>query len=75
MSKTVGKSTTKLGHDSQSQRLGVKLFGGQSVKAGMIIIRQRGTKFMPGENVKKGKDDSLYALRRSEEHTSELQSH
>lgn len=63
MSKTVGKSTTKLGSDSQSQRLGVKVFGNQAVRAGMIIVRQRGTKFFPGKNVKHGKDDTLYALR------------
>ena len=62
MSKTVSKGSTKLGHDSRSQRLGVKLFGGQSVKAGMIIVRQRGTKFVPGQNVKRGSDDTLYAL-------------
>lgn len=62
MAKTVGKSATKSGKDSQSQRLGVKIFGGQSVKAGMIIIRQRGTKFIPGKNVKRGSDDTLYAL-------------
>ncbi len=62
MAKTVGKSTTRLGKDSQSQRLGVKIFGGQPVKAGMVIIRQRGTKFIPGKNVKRGSDDTLYAL-------------
>jgi len=62
MAKTVGKSVTRLGKDSQSQRLGVKISGGQSVKAGMIIIRQRGTKFIPGKNVKRGNDDTLYAL-------------
>jgi len=62
MAKTVGKSVTRLGKDSQSQRLGVKISGGQSVKAGMVIIRQRGTKFIPGKNVKRGNDDTLYAL-------------
>ncbi len=54
--------STKLGRDSQSQRLGVKLFGGQFAKAGAIIVRQRGTKYHPGENVKRGKDDTLFAL-------------
>jgi len=53
--------STKLGRDSISKRLGVKLFGGQKVKPGMIIIRQRGTKFLPGTNVRKGADDTLYA--------------
>ncbi|MFH0755473.1 MAG: 50S ribosomal protein L27 [bacterium] len=53
--------STALGRDSQGQRLGVKLYGGQIAKAGSIIIRQRGTKIHPGENVKKGKDDTLFA--------------
>lgn len=47
--------------DSPGQRLGVKLFGGQQVKAGNVIIRQRGTKFHPGKNVRRGRDDTLYA--------------
>ena len=55
--------STRLGRDSNPQYLGVKLYGGQSVKAGNIIVRQRGTKFHPGENVKRAKDDSLFALR------------
>ncbi len=54
--------STSLGRDSQSKRLGVKLFAGQYAKAGSVIIRQRGTKFRPGNNVKKGKDDTLFAL-------------
>ncbi|PIR96148.1 MAG: 50S ribosomal protein L27 [Candidatus Doudnabacteria bacterium CG10_big_fil_rev_8_21_14_0_10_42_18] len=54
--------STSLGRDSQSKRLGVKLFGGQKVKNGQVIIRQRGTKFAPGKNVKKGGDDTLYAM-------------
>ncbi len=62
MAKTVGKSTTKLGKDSKSKRLGIKAFGGQAVKTGMVLVRQRGTKFIPGKNVKKGSDDTLYAL-------------
>lgn len=55
--------STKLGRDSESKRLGVKLFAGQKAKAGSIIIRQRGTKFKPGENVKQGHDDTLYATK------------
>ena len=54
-------SSTSLGRESQSQRLGVKIFGGQKVKAGQIIIRQRGTKYHPGRNVKLGSDDTVYA--------------
>ena len=53
--------STSLGRDSQGQRLGVKLYGGQAAKAGSIIVRQRGTKFHPGKNVRKGNDDTLYA--------------
>ena len=63
MAKTKSAGSTKLGRDSKAQRLGVKIFAGQRVKPGMIIIRQRGTKFLPGKNVKKGKDDTLYAKR------------
>ncbi len=48
--------------DSPGQRLGVKLFGGEKVKKGNIIIRQHGTKFHPGKNVKRGKDDTLFAM-------------
>ena len=55
--------TAKNVRDSQGQRLGVKLFGGQAVKPGEIIIRQRGTKWHPGDNVKQGKDDTLYAMK------------
>ena len=58
-----GASSSKNGRDSNSQRLGVKRFGGQQVKAGEILIRQRGTKFHPGENVGRGGDDTLFALR------------
>ena len=53
--------STSLGRDSISKRLGVKLFAGQKTKSGNIIVRQRGTKFHPGLNVKKGKDDTLFA--------------
>lgn len=61
MAHTKAKGTTKLGRDSESKRLGVKIFGGSSIKCGQIIIRQRGTKFFPGENVRRGGDDTLYA--------------
>ena len=54
--------STGLGRDSKSKRLGVKLSDGQWAKSGAIIIRQRGTKYHPGENVKKGKDDTLFAI-------------
>ncbi len=57
-----GLGSTKNGRDSNSQRLGVKRFGGEKVKAGAIIIRQRGTKFMPGINVSLGKDDTIFSL-------------
>ncbi|MEX0945182.1 MAG: 50S ribosomal protein L27 [Balneolaceae bacterium] len=57
-----GQGSTRNGRDSESKRLGVKKFGGQAVKAGNIIIRQRGTKFHPGENVGRGSDDTLFAL-------------
>ncbi len=56
-----GGGSTRNGRDSESKRLGVKRSGGQLVKAGEIIIRQRGTKVHPGENVGRGKDDTLYA--------------
>nr|YP_009732017.1 50S ribosomal protein L27 [Gracilaria edulis]QHS70594.1 50S ribosomal protein L27 [Gracilaria edulis]UAD85505.1 ribosomal protein L27 [Gracilaria edulis] len=57
-----GSGSTKNGRDSNSQRLGVKKYGGQQIKAGNIIVRQRGTKFKPGNNVKLAKDDTLFAL-------------
>ena len=63
MAKTKATGTTKLGRDSQPKYLGVKLFEGQKVRPGMIIIRQRGTKFFPGKNVRRGKDDTLYAVK------------
>lgn len=56
-----GVGSTRNGRDSASQRLGVKRFGGQSVLAGNILVRQRGTKFHPGLNVGKGSDDTLFA--------------
>ena len=57
-----GQGHSSNGRESASKRLGVKAFGGQFVKAGSIIIRQRGTKFYPGTNVKRGSDDTLFAL-------------
>ena len=57
-----GVGSSKNGRDSESKRLGVKKFGGEIVKAGNIIVRQRGTKFHPGNNVGIGKDDTLFAL-------------
>lgn len=56
-----GASSTRNGRDSNAQRLGVKRFGGQSVNAGEILVRQRGTKFHPGVNVGRGGDDTLFA--------------
>lgn len=56
-----GQGSTKNGRDSESKRLGVKKYGGQQVRAGNIIIRQRGTRFHPGENVGRGGDDTLFA--------------
>ena len=55
--------STQLGRDSISKRLGVKIFGSEKIKTGNIIIRQRGTKFHPGENVRRGEDDTLYAIK------------
>ncbi|MFH1597632.1 MAG: 50S ribosomal protein L27 [Patescibacteria group bacterium] len=55
--------TTSLGRDSISKRLGVKIAGGQYAKSGSVIVRQRGTRFSPGSNVKKGEDDTLYATK------------
>jgi large subunit ribosomal protein L27 len=57
-----GVGSSRNGRDSQSQRLGVKRFGGQIVRAGNILVRQRGTKFHPGNNVGKGSDDTLFSL-------------
>jgi len=56
-----GQGSSRNGRDSNPQFLGVKCFGGQQVSAGSIIVRQRGTKFHPGTNVMKGRDDSLFA--------------
>ena len=62
MASKKGVSSTRNGRDSNPQFLGIKRFGGQVVKAGEIIVRQRGTKFHPGANVGIGKDDTLFAL-------------
>ena len=62
MSKTKGGGSTRNGRDSNAQRLGVKVFGGTEITAGTILVRQRGTKFHPGKNVGKGKDDTLFSL-------------
>ncbi len=56
-----GLGSSKNGRDSESKRLGVKVFDGQTVKAGAIIVRQRGTQFHPGHNVGRGGDDTLFA--------------
>lgn len=57
-----GVGSSRNGRDSQSQRLGIKRFGGQIVLAGNILVRQHGTRFHPGKNVGKGRDDTLFAL-------------
>ena len=59
-----GLGSSRNGRDSESKRLGVKIFAGQPVKAGMIIVRQRGTKFRPGPGTGLGRDDTIFALRR-----------
>jgi len=56
-----GQGSSRNGRDSRGQRLGVKKFGGERVKAGNIIVRQHGTKFHPGTNVRRGRDDTLFA--------------
>ena len=62
MAQKKGGGSTRNGRDSQAKRLGVKVYGGQTVPAGSIIVRQRGTKFHPGVNVGMGKDHTLYSL-------------
>ncbi|HLJ92584.1 MAG TPA: 50S ribosomal protein L27 [Gemmataceae bacterium] len=57
-----GQGSVRNGRESHSKRLGVKVYGGQSVRAGGIIIRQRGTRYHPGRNVGRGSDDTLFAL-------------
>jgi large subunit ribosomal protein L27 len=61
MSKTKGGGSTRNGRDSQSKRLGVKRFDGQVVTSGTILVRQRGTRIHPGDNVSRGGDDTLFA--------------
>ena len=63
MATTKSAGSTKLGRDSQPKYLGVKLYQGEKTKPGSIIIRQRGTKFLPGKNVRRGNDDTLYAVK------------
>ena len=63
MAKTKSAGSTKLGRDSRAKYLGVKLYQGQKAQPGSIIIRQRGTKFIPGRNVRRGNDDTLYAVK------------
>lgn len=60
---TKGASSARLGRDSQPKYLGIKLSEGQTAKPGMIIVKQRGTKMLPGKNVRRGADDTLYALK------------
>jgi len=57
-----GQGSSKNGRDSNSQRLGIKVYGGQTIRAGGIIVRQRGTRFHPGRNVGLGRDHTLFAL-------------
>jgi len=63
MSKTKQGGSSRLGRDSAAQRLGIKVTQGEKVRIGMIIIRQRGTKYLLGKNVKKGSDDTIYAMK------------
>ncbi len=63
MAKTKATGGTKLGRDSQPKYLGIKITSGQIARPGMIIVRQRGTKVLPGKNVKKGADDTLFAMK------------
>jgi large subunit ribosomal protein L27 len=57
-----GQGSVRNGRESTAQRLGIKTYGGQTVTAGSILVRQRGTRYHPGRNVKRAKDDSLFAL-------------
>jgi len=63
MSKTKQGGSSRLGRDSAAQRLGIKISAGEKVRTGMIIVRQRGTKYLLGKNVKKGSDDTIYAMK------------
>jgi len=62
MSHKKAGGSTKNGRDSQAQRLGIKVFGGEAINAGSIIVRQRGTKYMPGKNVGMGRDHTIFSL-------------
>ncbi|MFH1171574.1 MAG: 50S ribosomal protein L27 [bacterium] len=62
MAHTKAGGSTHLGRDSQSKRLGIKRFSGEHIRAGSILVRQRGTKYHPGKNVDRGSDDTLFAL-------------
>ena len=62
MSKTKGGGSTRNGRDSNAQRLGIKAYDGTRVSAGSILVRQRGTKFHPGSNVRRANDDSLFSI-------------
>jgi large subunit ribosomal protein L27 len=57
-----GQGSVRNGRESHSKRLGIKVYGGESIRAGGIIVRQRGTRYFPGRNVGRGKDDTLFAL-------------
>jgi large subunit ribosomal protein L27 len=57
-----GQGSVRNGRESASQRLGIKVYGGEAVRAGGILVRQRGTRYHPGRNVARGKDDTLFAL-------------
>ena len=61
MSTSKSSGSSRLGRDSAAQRLGIKMYSGETIKTGMIIVRQRGTRYLPGKNVKRGSDDTLYA--------------
>lgn len=63
MSKTKQGGSTRLGRDSAAQRLGIKAYDGETIKIGQIIIRQRGSKYLAGKNVKVGSDDTIYAMK------------
>ena len=63
MSKTKQGGSSRLGRDSAAQRLGIKISEGENAKIGQIIIRQRGSKYLLGKNVKKGSDDTIYAMK------------
>ena len=73
MAHTKAKGSTKLGRESESKRLGVKVNDGQSIKTGGIIIRQRGTKYHVGRNAKRGGDDTIFALKNGIVHFSTKQ--